>query len=61
MVMDVDERVSADLATTYAVPHTTDSAALLANPEVDAAAYRSGREGRPIELPLVPAGARRNM
>ncbi|HEY3082039.1 MAG TPA: Gfo/Idh/MocA family oxidoreductase [Chloroflexota bacterium] len=35
-VMDVDARVARDLADTYGVPHTTDVAELLANPEVDA-------------------------
>jgi predicted dehydrogenase len=36
MVMDVDARVAADLGATYGVPDTTDVAALLANPAVDA-------------------------
>jgi predicted dehydrogenase len=36
MVMDVDARVAGDLGATYGVPHTTEVAALLANPEVDA-------------------------
>lgn len=36
MVMDVSERVARDLGATYGVPHTTDVAALLANPQVDA-------------------------
>lgn len=36
MVMDVDARVAADLGGTYGVPHTTDPAALLANPAVEA-------------------------
>ena len=36
MVMDVDARVAGDLGATYGVPHTTEVAALLANPDVDA-------------------------
>jgi predicted dehydrogenase len=36
MVMDVDARVAGDLGATYGVPHTTEVAALLANPQVDA-------------------------
>src|SRR5919199_5288868 len=36
MVMDVDAGVAADLGATYGVAHTTEVAALLANPEVEA-------------------------
>src|SRR5438093_7472519 len=36
MVMDVDARVAGDLGSSYGVPHTTEVAALLANPQVEA-------------------------
>jgi predicted dehydrogenase len=36
MVMDVSARVAADLGATYGVPHTTDAAELLTDPQVDA-------------------------